>query len=140
VAQLLMSPLAKPYVPPLHSAIVYLVKRLINGRASRITEVQGPKTDFGHHCTNCKCLGRYGRSRTVSEKRILIRDVGRSNPMKRSWTPQYQSGCNISRDRRRSRAVLPPRYSVQRSKSEERKVRRCQKTASCFSEIASFSH
>ena len=47
--QLMLSPLSKPYVPPLQSAIVYLVKRLINGRARRITEVQGPESDFGHH-------------------------------------------------------------------------------------------
>jgi hypothetical protein len=50
VAQLVLSPLAKPYVPPLRSAIVYLVKGLSSGRARRIAEVLEPETDFGHHC------------------------------------------------------------------------------------------
>jgi len=50
VAQLVISPLFKPCVPPLQSAITYQVKRLSSGRARRITEVQEPETDFGHHC------------------------------------------------------------------------------------------
>ena len=49
MAQLVTSPLSKPYVTLLQVLMSYSVKRAHSGRVRRVTEALEPETDFGHH-------------------------------------------------------------------------------------------